>query len=229
MSFRSLRGSSTSSKLARKPQWRIATLVLMGVTLAFLTVATMSTGWREDREDRYDVYITHGLWRVCRDIKFGATVDHQSMTSYANEAPDWFQCVRGFMLIAVLLCLTGFGYSVYLIASLPPVKNPKFPNIAVTFALPGLLYILAAACVLVGSGTYSVATAMDQALYFPENLPPTWGNSWAEVLAIRNTIPSDLPEVTNMNMKYGYSFGLAWLSLVTTLTSGIVSLVASVP
>ena len=23
---------------------------------------------------------------------------------------------------------------------------------------------------------------MDQALYFPENLPPTWGNSWAQVM-----------------------------------------------
>ena len=90
---------------------------------------------------------------------------------------------------------SGFLHAVYLITKLPPIKNPKFPNVAVTFGLPGLLYLFAAVCVLVGSGTYSVATAMDQALYFPENLPPTWGNSWAEVLAIRNSIPSDLPEV----------------------------------
>ena len=95
----------------------------------------------------------------------------------------------------VLPPTTGFLHAVYLVVKLPPIKNPKFPNVAVTFALPGLLYLFAAVCVLVGSGTYSVATAMDQALYFLENLPPTWGNSWAEVLAVRNTIPSDLPEV----------------------------------
>ena len=34
---------------------------------------------------------------------------------------------------------------------------------------------------LIGVVTFSVATHMDYGLYFPESLPPTWGNSWAQV------------------------------------------------
>ena len=221
------RGRVCCKGLVMDPKWRIACLTLMGMTLIILVVAVMSTGWREDQEDRYNVFITHGLWRVCRDITFGSTVDHACASSFANEAPDWFQSVRAFMLMAVVSSFVGFIYSVYLVATMPAIKNPKYPNQTVSLAFPGMLYLVAAVCVLVGSSTYSVATAMDQALYFPENLPPTWGNSWAEVLAKSNAIPSDMPDVQDMKMKYGYSFGLAWLSFFTTTTSFIVTFVAS--
>jgi len=220
-------GGGLTNRLVMDPKWRVICLSMMGITFVILLVAVMSTGWREDQEDRYNVFITHGLWRICRDIKFGATLDHDCSSSYANDAPDWFQTVRAFMLMAVVASFAGFVYAVYLIASLPIITNPKYPKQSVSLALPGMLYLAAAVCVLIGSATYSVATAMDQALYFPENLPPTWGNSWAQVLAKRNTIPSDLPEVKNMKMSYSYSFGLSWLSLFTTTASFIVTFVAS--
>lgn len=35
---------------------------------------------------------------------------------------------------------------------------------------------------LIGVTTFAVATHMAQGLYFPESLPATWGNSWAEVI-----------------------------------------------
>ena len=41
-----------------------------------------------------------------------------------------------------------------------------------------------AICALIGVSTFAVASAMDQALYFPEDLPPTWANSWAEVSVV---------------------------------------------
>ena len=231
ISIKNFRQSSPSSKLSLQPRWRMMTLILMGTTVVLLTVATMSTGWREDQEDRYDVFITHGLWRVCRDIKFGSTVDHQCLTKYTNEGPSWFQCVRTFMMLSMLLCFAGFFYGVYLVARLTPIDTTgKLPRrIKVTFLVPGLIYLLAALCVFVGAGTYSIATAMKYALYFPENLPPTWGNSWSTVLAVRNTIPSELPDVTEMKMKYGYSFGLAWFSFITSGFSGILCLVGSLP
>lgn len=230
ISFSGWYGPTRTSKLVTKPKWRIISLSLMGISLVFVVAASFSVNWREDHEGRYNVDITHGIWRVCRDIRFGATVNHNCSSQYANEAPDWFQCMRAFMLIANLSCLVGFAHGIYLIANIPPVKeNSKHPNTAVSFAVPGLFYLLSAVTVLLGVGTYSVATAMDQALYFPENLPPTWGNSWAEVLAIRNTIPSDLPSVGEMEMTYGYSFGLAWFSFFTTLVAMIVNFVASVP
>ena len=69
------------------PKWRIVSLSLMAITLILLVAATMTTNWRKDHESRIDVFITHGLWRICRDIKFGATLDHQCMASLANEAP----------------------------------------------------------------------------------------------------------------------------------------------
>jgi len=217
-----------TNRLMTDPKWRIICLSAMGVTLVMLLASVMSTGWRVDQEDRYNVAITHGLWRICRDIKFGATLDHVCASSFANDAPDWFQTVRAFMLMAVVACFGGFVYGVYLIATLSQEKETKYSNPqSASLALPGLLYMAAAVCVLIGSATYSVATAMDQALYFPENLPPTWGNSWAQVLAKRNAIPSDLPEVKNMQMKYGWSFGLSWLSLFTTTGSFILTVIAN--
>lgn len=69
------------------PKWRIIALSLMGVALVFLVLATMSTGWREDLEASMNVFVTHGLWRICRDITFGATVDHACLSSLANAAP----------------------------------------------------------------------------------------------------------------------------------------------
>lgn len=41
--------------------------------------------------------------------------------------------------------------------------------------------LFSAVCALIGVVTFSVATHMDQGLYFPESLPPTWANSWAQV------------------------------------------------
>ena len=71
-----------------EPKWRILSLSLMGSTFVILLLAVMSTNWREDQEDRYNVYITHGLWRICRDIKFGATLDHKCLSAYANDGPS---------------------------------------------------------------------------------------------------------------------------------------------
>lgn len=204
-------------------KWRILALSSMGVAFVILLTAVTSTNWREDQEDRYNVFITHGLWRICRDIKFGATLDHKCSSSYSTDGPDWYHTVRAFMLMAVLSCFAGFMYAIYIIVNLPVLKDKTYPAESVNLVLPGVLYIVGAIFVLIGAGTYSVATAMDQALYFPENLPPTWGNSWAQVLAKRNSIPSDLPEVKNMKMSYGYSFGLAWLSFFTTMGSAVVS------
>ena len=47
--------------------------------------------------------------------------------------------------------------------------------------LSDIFVALLAICALVGVSTFAVASAMDQALYFPEDLPPTWARSWAEV------------------------------------------------
>lgn len=69
------------------PKWRIISLTLMGVTFILLVISTMSTNWREDHESRIDVFVTHGLWRICRDIKFGATLDHKCLSDLANQAP----------------------------------------------------------------------------------------------------------------------------------------------
>lgn len=215
------------NKLSINFRWRVLSLSLMAVTFIILLTATMSTNWREDQEDRYNVYITQGLWRICRDIKFGATLDHKCLAEYANDGPDWFQTVRAFMLMALLACFGGLCHAVYMVVTLPVIKNKNYPNVYLTFTIPAILYLLGAVCVLIGVATYSVATAMSQALYFPENLPPTWGNSWAQVLAKRNSIPSDLPEVKNMKMSYGYSFGLAWLSFFTTTATFVVSFIAS--
>jgi len=76
--------------LIMDPKWRIIALTLMAITFILLVVSTMSTNWREDHEGRIDVFITHGLWRICRDIKFGATLDHKCMSGLANDAPGKF-------------------------------------------------------------------------------------------------------------------------------------------
>lgn len=208
------------------PIWRIISLSLMAITLVLLVVATMSTNWREDHEGRIDVFVTHGLWRICRDIKFGATLDHKCMSSLANEAPDWFQTVRAFMLLAVLMVLISFAYSVKLIYQLPIIKH-RNQKASVSLVLPALLMFVAAVCGLVGIVTFSVATHMDQGLYFPESLPPTWGNSWAQVWAKRNSLPSDRPDEKAVDMKYGYSYVIGWLGVISTATSFAVNLVAS--
>lgn len=209
------------------PKWRIIALSLMAITLIFLVVATMSTNWREDHEGRIDVFITHGLWRICRDIKFGATLDHKCLSSLANDAPDWFQCVRAFMLLAILFVFISFAYAIKLITSIPITKNKNQRTAQVSLAIPAVLTFVAAIFALVGVTTYSVATHMDQGLYFPEALPPTWANSWAQVWAKRNSLPSDRPEEKVMEMTYGYSYAIGWISVVTSTASFVVNLIAS--
>jgi len=208
------------------PKWRIISLSLMAITLILLVVATMSTNWREDHEGRIDVFITHGLWRICRDIKFGATLDHKCIGALANEAPDWFQCVRAFMLLAILVVFISFAYSIKLIYEIPIVKN-KNQRTTVSLALPAVLMFVGAIFALVGVTTFSVATHMDQGLYFPESLPPTWANSWAQVWAKRNSLPSDRPEEKEMTMTYGYSYALGWVGVISTTASFVVNLIAS--
>ncbi|XP_066934434.1 uncharacterized protein [Clytia hemisphaerica] len=212
--------------LIMEPKWRIISLSLMAVTLVLLVAATMSTNWREDHEGRIDVFITHGLWRICRDIKFGATLDHKCMASLANNAPDWFQTVRAFMLLTCLVVLIAFAYAVKLIYQLPVIKH-RNQKASVSLALPAILMFVAAVTGLIGVTTFSVATHMDQGLYFPESLPPTWGNSWAMVWAKRNSLPSDRPEEKAMEMTYGYSYALGWLGVLSTTASFVVNLVAS--
>lgn len=212
--------------LIMDPKWRVIALSLMAICLVLLVVSTMSTNWREDHEYRIDVFITHGLWRICRDIKFGATLDHKCLSALANEAPDWFQTVRAFMLLAILMVFISFAYSVKLIYQIPVVRN-KNQKPSVSLALPAILMFVGAICSLVGVTTYSVATHMDQGLYFPESLPPTWANSWAQVWAKRNSLPSDRPEDRAMDMNYGYSYALGWLGVISTTASFVVNLVAS--
>ena len=62
-------------------------LSVMATSLIFLTIAVSSTHWREDREPWIDVLSTLGMWRICRDIRFGATLDHKCLASLANDAP----------------------------------------------------------------------------------------------------------------------------------------------
>lgn len=208
------------------PKWRIIALSLMAVTLVLLVVSTMSTNWREDHEGRIDVFVTHGLWRICRDIKFGATLDHKCLSSLANEGPDWFQCVRAFMLLAILAVFVSFAYSVRLISTIPILKNRNIKT-TVSLVIPALLMFIGAICALIGVTIYSVATHMDQGLYFPESLPPTWANSWAQVWAKRNSLPSDRPEEAVMSMTYGWSYALGWVGVVSTTASFVVNLIAS--
>ena len=210
-----------------KPIWRIVSLSLMGITFVILLLAVMTTNWREDHEERNDVFITHGLWRICRDIRFHATVDHKCFSEYASNGPSWLHAVRGFMSMAVLTSFVGFVYAVYLIANLPIIKDINYPNQKVSLVLSGVLYVFAALCILIGSSIYTAASSINRALYFPEDLPPTWGNSWSEVSASHNTISPVLSEDTNMKIFYGYSFGLAWFSLFTTTASFIVNFIGS--
>ena len=67
---------------------RVIALLFMALTFVFLAVTTMSTHWREDEDDRFGVHITLGLWRICRDIKFGATLDHKCDVTLSNNAPS---------------------------------------------------------------------------------------------------------------------------------------------
>jgi len=215
------------TRLVMDPKWRIIALSLMGITLVFLVLATMTTGWRVDEESRMNVLTTHGLWRICRDIKFGATLDHKCLSELANEAPSWFQAVRAFMLFSILFAFIAFAHGVYLIATIPVLKTINASPPSISLGFPTIFMFLAAICALVGVATYAVATAMDQALYFPEDLPPTWGNSWAEVWAKLNSLPSDRPEEKEIVKTYGYSFAIGWLGVLSTTASFIVNVVAS--
>ena len=76
-------------------KFRVLTLSFMSFALIFLLISTMSTGWRMDEESRMMVDTTIGLWRICRDIKFGATVDHDCLSSLANQAPSmWYLYIK---------------------------------------------------------------------------------------------------------------------------------------
>lgn len=217
-----------SSRVVSDTKWRVISLLAMGTSFVLVLIATISTNWREDQEDRYDVLITHGLWRICRDIKFGSTFDHKCSAQYASDGPDWLQTVRVFMVMSTVSAFLGFAYSVYLIATMPEIKKTPYPTNDISFNWSGLIFLFSTVCVFIGAAVYSVATAMDQALYFPENLPPTWGNSWAQVLARRNSMPSDIRDAAQMKMSYGYSFGFAWFSVVSMCTTFILNFFVSV-
>ena len=51
---------------------------------------------------------------------------------------DWFQTVRAFMLMSILLVLISFGYSIKQIYQLPIIKH-KNQKASVSLVLPALL------------------------------------------------------------------------------------------
>lgn len=217
-----------TTRVVMDTKWRIIPLLLMGFSFVMTLVATITTNWREDEESRYDVFITHGLWRICRDIKFGSTFDHKCHAEYASNGPDWLIATRVFMTLSCLTSFLGFVYSVYLMATIPKIqKFMPYPCTEVSLNWSGLIFLISAICAFIGAIAYSAATSMEQALYFPENLPPTWGNSWAQVLARRNSMPSDLPNTVNMTIEYGYSFGLAWFGVVLQCCAFVINFFVS--
>ena len=201
-------------------------MTFMSFALTFLLISTMSTGWRMDSESRMMVNTTIGLWRICRDIIFGATVDHDCLSSLANQAPSWFQVVRAFMIIAVLFNIFAFLIGFKTLATAPPVKHLNDKPPSTPMIIPALLMFLATLFSLLGLATFGVASAMKEALYFPEKLPPTWANSWAQVWAKLNSLPSDRPDLREIVLNYGYSFGLGWLGFILALLSGIINIIA---
>lgn len=209
------------------PKWRVITLSGMAITFMFLVVATFSTNWREDHEYVMNVFTTHGMWRICRDIIHGATVDHACLAKLANDAPTWFQSARAFLILAVLFVFIAFAHGVYIIANIPILKNKNARPPTISLGFPTIFMFLAAICTLVGVAIFAVATQMDQGLFFPEDKTPTWGNSWAQVMAKLNSIPSERPEDIEMDMSYGYSFALGWVSVICSTASFVVNLVAS--
>lgn len=213
--------------LIMNPIWRVICLSLMAITLIFLTLSTFTTAWREDDESVINVFSTIGLWRICRDIKHGATVDHKCLGELANDAPTWFQCCRAFMLIALIFVLISFILGVRTIVQIPPVKNKNARPHTVSLGLPALLMFVSAIFTMIGVSIFAVATHMEQGLYFPEYQPPTWGNSWSQVMAKRNSIPSELPEDHDMKLKYSYSFAYGWVGCIFGTASFVINLIAS--
>ncbi|XP_065655732.1 uncharacterized protein LOC100209915 [Hydra vulgaris] len=207
-------------------KFRVLTMTFMSFALIFLLVSTMSTGWRMDTESRMNVYTTFGMWRICRDIIFGATVDHNCLSSLANAAPAWYQVVRAFMIIAVIFNLIAFLLGFKTLSLAPALKHRNDKPPATPMLIPALFMFLTTLFSLLGLATFGVATAMNEALYFPEKLPPTWANSWAQVWAKLNSLPSDRPDLREIVSKYGYSFGLGWLGFILALLSGVINIIA---
>ena len=180
----------------------------------------------------FKVLVTHGLWRMCRDITPGATVDHKCSGEYANDAPNLYQVVRSFMTLSVFICTAGFALAIYQMINMPTlveIRRRAVPYAGVSLHVAGLLYFLGTLCALVGSLSYSIHTYYDEALYFPEQLPPTWGTGWAEVLANLNSFTSDTVDVTGIEMHYGYSFGMAWSGVVVGWVASMITFHTSAP
>lgn len=210
------------------PKWRVISLSVMATSLIFLTIAVSSTHWREDREPWIDVLSTLGMWRICRDIRFGATLDHKCLASLANDAPDWYQVTRGFLCFGLLFEFIAFVVGVWTIVKIP-IPTPEsikrnLPQPNINMAIPALLMFCASVVVLVGVATFAVATHLERALYFPPNLTPTWADSWAQVWAKRQSQPQNRVQYNEMTMKYGYSFAFGWLAVISSTVSWIVNL-----
>jgi len=209
--------------LMMHPKWRVISLSVMATSLVFLSIAVSSTHWRIDHEPWIDVLSTLGMWRICRDIKFGATLDHKCLTSLPNNAPAWYQVTRGFLSLGLLFEFIAFAVAIKIITSIP-IPTPEtiksnLPQPRVNMVIPLLLMFCASVVVLIGVSTFAVATHLERALYFPPNLPPTWADSWAQVWAKRQSQPQNRVKYNEMTMSYGYSFGFAWASVLSSMVS----------
>lgn len=214
-------------------KWRIYTLVAMGTSLVCVTIALGSTDWREDNEPWLNIKSTYGAWRICRDIKFGATLDHQCFTSLTNNAPLWFQCFRGFMCLALLLVFIAFLVGIKTVTSIPPegmkgdeAPSPLIPSKPARMLVPALLMFCGAFACLMSVGTFAVATHLERALYYPPNLAPTWADSWAQVWAKLQSQPQNRVKYKDMDIQYGYSFAIGCLGVISSFASFVLNVCA---
>lgn len=200
--------------------YRTTALLSMAITFIVLTVATMSTDWRQDKDDHFNVFVTLGLWRICRDVTYGATVDHKCFD------PGWYHCVRVMMMISLLLTFSAFITSIYLIVSLPAMRK-GFPSPHVSMVIPALVMVVAAGCAFLGILVFAISTSTGQGLYFPDGLEPSWGDSWADVWSQQGSLPVPNEGGGDLEMKYGYSFALGCVSIFTTTASFVVNCIVS--
>lgn len=62
--------------------------------------------------------------------------------SFFPFVSEWFQAVRGFMLLAILFAFIAFAQGVYLVANMPVLKSKHQPQ-SVSLGFPTIFMFLA--------------------------------------------------------------------------------------
>jgi len=219
------------------PKWRIISLTMMGFSFVCISLSAASTHWRLDHEPWLDIDTTYGMWRICRDITFGATIDHQCGSSpeavdLANNAEPWYQVFRGFLCVAMLLELIAFGLGIRTVTQIPLPEHdqskprPAWPARPANMVIPAILMLVGGVFALFSVGTFAVATHLMRTLFFPPNLKPIWARSWDQVWALAGSQPDNRVDTAEVTIRYGYSFAICWVGVLSSFLSFFLNLCA---